>query len=186
MRKFIFAIVIFLAFILVVSQFTELQSIVDVLQRGNLWFIILALIIEVAWALNCGATFRSIYRGMGIEERIGTLSLIVLAANFVNIVAPSGGVSGMAIFVSEARRRNYSAARAAAASVLSLLFDYLAIIAILAVGLVILIRRNDLSLVVIIASAALVGLASLFTYLINLGMQSAVSFGNALAKLARF
>jgi uncharacterized protein (TIRG00374 family) len=38
---------------------------------------------------------------------------------------------------------------------------------------------------VVLASAALVGLAMLFTYLINLGMQSAVSFGNALAKLAR-
>jgi hypothetical protein len=186
MRKFIFAIIILLAFIFVIGRFTELQSIVDVLQRGNLWFIILALSIEVVWTFNCGASFRSIYRGMGIEERVGTLSLIVLAANFVNIVAPSGGVSGMAIFVSEARRRNYSAARAAAASVLYLLFDYLGIIAILAVGLVILIRRNDLSLVVILASAALVGLASLFTYLINLGMQSAVSFGNALAKLARF
>ena len=122
---------------------------------------------------------------MGIDERVGTLALIVSAANLMNIVAPSGGVSGMAIFVSEARRRNYSAARVTAAGVLYLLFDYLGLIAILVVGLVIMIRRNDLSIVVILASAALVGLTMLFTYLINLGMQSAVSFGNALAKISR-
>jgi glycosyltransferase 2 family protein len=185
MRKFIVAIVLLLGFIFVIGRLTEIQSIAQTLQRGNIWFIILAFIVEILWVFNCGASFKAIYRGMAIEERLGTLSLIVLAANSVNVVAPSGGVSGMAIFVSEARRRNYSAARVAAAAVLYLLFDYLGLIAVLAVGLVVLIRRNDLSIVVILASAALVGLAMLFSYLINLGMQSAVSFGNALAKLSR-
>jgi uncharacterized protein (TIRG00374 family) len=185
MRKFIIPIVLLLGFIFIVARRSELRSIAETLQQGIWWFLGLALIIQFLWTLNCGASFRAIYRGMGIEERLGTLSLIVSAANFVNVVAPSGGVSGMAIFVSEARRRNYSSARAAAAAVLYLLFDYLGLIAILIVGLVVMIRRNDLSIVVILASAALVGLAMLFTYLINLGMQSAVSFGNALAKIAR-
>jgi uncharacterized protein (TIRG00374 family) len=185
MRKFVVAIVLLLGFIFVIARLTEIQKIALTLQRGNLWFILLALVVQGLWTIICGASFRAIYHGMGIDERLGTLSLIVAAANFVNIVAPSGGVSGMAIFVSEARRRNYSAARSAAAGVLYLLFDYLGLIAVLLVGLIVLIRRNDLSLVVVLASAALVGLAMLFTYLINLGMQSAVSFGNALAKLAR-
>jgi uncharacterized protein (TIRG00374 family) len=185
MRKFLVAIALLLGFIFVVARLTELQTIAQTLQRGIWWFIGLALFIEFLWTINCGASFRAIYRGMGIEERIVTLSLIVSAANFMNIVAPSGGVSGIAIFISEARRRNYSAARVAAAGVLYLLFDYLGLIAVLVVGLVILIRRNDLSIVVILASAAMVALASLFTYLINLGMQSAVSFGNALARISR-
>ncbi len=123
---------------------------------------------------------------MGVEEQIGTLSLIVSAANFVNVIAPSAGVGGLAIFMSEARRRNYSPARAAVAGVLFLLFDYLGLIGILLVGLIILIRRNDLTLVVIVASAALVGLAMLFAFLLNLGMQSAEALGNALAKIAHF
>ncbi len=185
MRKFIIAFVLLLGFIFVIGRLAELQKIALTLQRGIWWFLGLALIIEFFWTLNCGASFKAIYRGMGIEERVGTLALIVSAANFVNVVAPSGGVSGLAIFISEARRRNYSAARAAAAGVLYLLFDYLGLIAILVVGLVVMIRRNDLSIVVILASAALVSLAMLFTYLINLGMQSAVSFGNALAKISR-
>ncbi len=185
MRKFIIPIVLLLGFIFVVGRLAELKTIAQTLQRGIWWFLGLALIIEFLWTINCGASFRAIYHGMGIEERLGTLSLIVSAANLVNVVAPSGGVSGMAIFISEARRRNYSVARVAAAAVLYLLFDYLGLIAILVVGLVVMIRRNDLSIIVILASAALVGLAMLFTYLINLGMQSAVSFGNALAKISR-
>ena len=186
MRKFILAVALFLGFIFVVAKLTELQSIAETLQRGIWWFIGLALILEFVWFLNCGASFKAIYRAMGIEEQLGTLSLIVSAANFANVVAPSAGVSGLAIFVSEARRRNYSPARAAVAGVLFLLFDYLGLISIILVGLIVLIRRNDLTLIVIIASAALIGLAMLFAFLLNLGMQSAVGLGNALAKMARF
>jgi uncharacterized protein (TIRG00374 family) len=185
MRKFIIPIILLLGLIFAIARRAEIQQIAETLQQGNIWFIFLAIIFLVLWTLNCGASFKEIYHGMGIEEHLGTLTLIVSAANFVNIVAPSGGMSGMAIFISEARRRNYSAARSAAAGVLYLLFDYLGLISVLVVGLVVLIRRNDLSIVVVLASAALVGLTMLFTYLINLGMQSAVSFGNALARLAR-
>jgi uncharacterized protein (TIRG00374 family) len=186
MRKFIVAIALFLGFIFVVAKLAEIQSIAETLRRGIWWFIGLAIIVELLWFINCGASFRVIYRAMGIEEQLGTLSMIVSAANFVNIVAPSGGVSGLAIFISEARRRNYSPARAAIAGVLFLFFDYLGLIGILLVGLIILIRRNDLTVVVVIASAALVGLALLFAFLLTLGMQSAKALGNVLAKMAHF
>jgi uncharacterized protein (TIRG00374 family) len=186
MRNFIIAIAIFLGFIFIVGKFSELQSIAETIQRGIWWFIGLALVIEVLWVFICGASLQTIYRAMGIEEQIGTLALIMTAATFANVVAPSGGVSGLAIFMSEARRRNYSTARAAVAGVLFLFFDYLGLISILLVGLVIMIRRNDLTLIVIIASALLIGLAMLFAYLLNLGMQSAVALGNTLASLARF
>jgi len=133
MRKFIIAIVLFLGFVFVVGKLTELQNIAETLKRGIWWFIGLALIIEVLWFINCGASFRAIYNALGIEEQLGTLSLMVSAASFVNIVAPSGGVSGLTIFISEARRRNYSPARAAVAGVLFLLFDYLGLVAVLLV-----------------------------------------------------
>jgi len=184
MRKFIIAVALFLGFIFVIAKLAEIQTITETLQKGIWWFIGLAIIVELLWFINCGASFRAIYHAMGIEEQLGTLSLIISAANFVNIVAPSAGVSGLAIFVNEAHRRNYSPARAAIAGVLFLFFDYLGLICILLVGLIILIRRNDLTLVVILASAALVGLAMLFAFLLNLGMQSAMTLGNTLAKMA--
>ncbi len=185
MRKFIIAFVLLLGFFFVVAKLAEIQNIAETLKRGIWWFVLLALLVELLWVLNCGASFRSIYRAMGIEEQLSTLSLMVSAANFINVVAPSAGVGGLAIFMSEARRRNYSPARAAVAGVLFLLFDYLGLIGILLVGLIVLIRRNDLTLVVILASAALIGLALLFAFLLNLGMQSAVALGNALAGMAR-
>lgn len=186
MRKFVIAIILLLGFIFIIAKLTEIQSIATTLQRGNWWFLGLALIVEILWFFNSGASFKAIYRAMGIEERVGTLALMYSAAGFINVVAPTAGVGGLAIFMSEARRRNYSSARAAVAGVLFLLFDYLGLIGILLVGLIILIRRNDLTLVVILASAALVALALLFAFLLNLGMQSAVALGKTLAKMARF
>ncbi len=185
MRKFIIALVLFLGFIFVIARLTEIQSIAAVFQRGDFWFLGLALLIQVLLFFIYGATFRSIYRSLGIQEQLGTLALMFSAASFINVVAPSGGVGGLALFISEARRRNYSPARAAVGGVLFLLFDYLGLIAILLLGLIILIRRNDLTLVVILASIALIALAMLFAFLLNLGMQSAVALGNALAFISR-
>ena len=186
MRKFILAIILFLGFVFVIAKLAEIQNIALTLEGGIWWFLLLALLVEILLVINYGASFRSIYHAMGIEERVGTLALMYSAASFVNVVAPTAGVGGLAIFISEARRRDYSPARVAVAGVLFLLFDYLGLIGILLVGLVILIRRNNLTLVVILASAALVALAMLFAFLLNLGMQSAVALGNALATMARF
>ncbi len=186
MRKFIIAILLLLGFLFVFFRIAEIQSIGATLERGDWWFLVLAFAIEGVWVLNLGASFRSIYHAIGIEEKIGILSLIVGAANFINTVAPSGGVGGLAIFMSEARRRNYSPGKAAVGGVLFLLFDYLGLIAIVLVGIIILVRRDDLTTVEILASLALMGLAALFAFLLKLGMQSAEALGNALARMGRF
>jgi uncharacterized protein (TIRG00374 family) len=185
MRKFIIAVLLLLSFLFIFFRIAELQSIGTTLQKGNWLFLGLAFLVEALWALNLGASFRSIYRAIGIEEKIGRLSLIVGAANFINAVAPSAGVSGLAVFMSEARRRNYSPGKAAVGGVLFLLFDYLGLIAVLLVGITVLIRRDDLTLIEILASAALIGLAMLFAFLLQRGMKSAQSLGNALSWITR-
>ena len=185
MRKFIIAVLLLLGFLFVFFRIAELQSIGATLEKGDWWFLGIAFLIEGLWALNLGASFRTIYLALGIDEKIGILSLIVGAANFINTVAPSAGVGGIAIFMSEARRRNYSPGKAAVGGVLFLLFDYLGLIAILLVGIIVLVRRDDLTLVEILASTALIGLAMLFAFLLKLGMQSAEALGNALAWIAR-
>ena len=45
---------------------------------------------------------------MGIDKKLSHLALTAQAANFANIVAPSVGMSGIAVFISEARRKGIS------------------------------------------------------------------------------
>jgi hypothetical protein len=134
---------------------------------------------------NVAVSYQTIYRTMGLEEKLGRLVLMATAGYFVNIVAPSAGVGGVAVFISQARRRGYSPAKVTMAGVVFVLFEYLGFLVILALGLTVLFRRNHLTMVEISASAILVSIALVMAILIYLGMHSADALGRALAWMAR-
>jgi uncharacterized protein (TIRG00374 family) len=185
MRKFILIIVLFLGAAFVYLSFGELQVILKTLQQGNFWFVLIALIVEVGWFTVTGLTFRSLYQILGINETVYKLSLLAAAANFVNIVAPSAGMGGMAIYISNARRRGLSQGKITVASMLYIFLDYIAFMVVLALGLVVLFRRNDLHGTELAASAIIFAIAAGLGFLMYLGSRSAVALGNALAWMAR-
>ncbi|MGB9672976.1 MAG: hypothetical protein ACPL3P_02480, partial [Anaerolineales bacterium] len=106
MRKFLIAIALLLGILFVIGHFTEVQSIYETLKKGDLRFISLALLVELVWIVNLGANYRAIYHALGIHDHLKRLTVLALAANFTNVVAPSAGFSGMAVFISEARKTN--------------------------------------------------------------------------------
>lgn len=181
MRKFLLAVALLLGVIFVITRFTEVEEIVATLQRGAMRYVLLALVVEAVWLVNLAASFRSIYRTLGIEEDLGTLILVAAGANFVNVIAPAAGMSGAAVFISEAKRRGYSTARATLAGVLYVLFEYAGFLCVLAVGLIVLIRRNNLTKTEVVASAILVLLALAIGALLYLGTRSAQALGKVLA-----
>ncbi len=185
MKKFILAVVLFLTVAFIITRVAEMQAIVATLRRGDWRFLLTALILVGVWLINIAASYRAIYQAIGLAVTTENLLPVAVAANFLNIVAPTAGMSGMAVFVAEAHRRNYSPGRAAIAGALYILFDYAAFLCVLAVGLFVLFRRNDLKAGEIIASAILVIMASCIAALIYLGMRSAVRLGKALSWLAR-
>lgn len=186
MRKFIVALLLLVGVVFVFARFAELQSIYETLRRGDWRYLLVALGVQLLWLVNIAALFRVIYRALGIEEKMTRLALMSAAATFANVVAPSVGMSGVAVFISEAKRKGYSAARATLAGVLYVLFDYAGFLCVLALGLIVLFRRNDLNLPELIASFILFSLAVILASLLYLGMHSASAFGTALAKMARW
>jgi glycosyltransferase 2 family protein len=184
MRKFLFAVVFLLGGLFVTLRFAEVQQIADTLKQGDIRYIALALFFQAIWILNIAASYKVIYLAMGLEEKYERLILISTAANFVNVIAPSAGMGGMAVFISEAKRRGYSSGRVTAAGVLAVLFDYLGFFVLLILGLFILFRRNYLSITEIIPSVILFLMASFLAYLIVIGVRSAESLGNVLSNLS--
>jgi uncharacterized protein (TIRG00374 family) len=185
MRKLIIAIALMLGVFFVIGKFAELQVILDTLKRGNLYFIFLAFLVQLLWLVNQAGSYRSIYRLFGLTEEIRNLVVMAAAANFVNVVAPSVGVGGIAVFVSQARRNGYSSARVMAAGVLFVLFEYLGFLVVLAFGLVVLMRRNNLTVAELTASAILVVAAVAVLVLVYLGVRSSQRLGDLLAWMAR-
>jgi uncharacterized protein (TIRG00374 family) len=186
MRKLIIAIALLLGVVFVIGKLAEVQEIAETLERGDWRFIILALGVEVIWLLNIAAQYRYIFLALGLVERIEKLVLLSAAANFVNVVAPSAGMGGMAVFIAEARREGYSAARVTVAGMLFVLFDYVGFLFILALGLIVLLRRDSLGSEELVPSAILVVIASVLATVIFLGMRSASALGRVLAGMARF
>jgi len=184
MRKFIIVFVFFLGIAFVILSFSELQNVVDTLQHGNLWFIALAFLVETLWLFNIGLTFRTLYRLLGLEADGFHLAVVATAANFVNVIAPSAGMGGIAVFINDRKQGNHPPGKVTVAGALFVLFDYLAFLCVLALGLIVLIRRNNLNAGEITASLILLVIASILAFLLYLGSRSADALGNALAWIA--
>lgn len=185
MRKILFFLLFIFGIVFIFFNFSEVEDIWDTLSKGDWRFLLLAFVVQCVWMLNVALSYLLVYRALDIEERFERLLLLVGSAFFLNVVAPTAGMGGIAIFVSEARRQGYSSARVAVAGVLVVLFDYLSFIVVLVLGLFVLFRRNNLDFVELSASAILFLVAGVLTLLLYLGMKSAAEMGIALAWLAR-
>lgn len=185
MRRFLFAVLILLGIVFLITRFGEVQLIWETLQKGDWRFLLLALIVQSLWLINLGATYQSLYHSLGTHDHLKRLIFIALAANFANIVAPSVGMSGMAVFISQARKSGLPVGKVTLAGILFVLVDYAAFLCVLALGLIVLFRRDDLDPPEIIASIVLFLLALCMATLIYIGARSPVTLGNILARTAR-
>lgn len=185
MRKFIFLLLLFLGAAFVYLSFGELESIVKTLQHGNIWFILLAVLIQFAWLLVAGLILQSLYQVLDMQDTIYRLSLLSAATTFVNIVAPSIGMGGMAFFISHAVRKGRSPGKVTIVNMLWLFLDYVAFLFVLALGLIVLFRRNDLDPAELTASAVMFAVAGGLGLFLYIGSRSADALGNILAWLAR-
>jgi uncharacterized protein (TIRG00374 family) len=185
-RKLLILLVFFLLVALIIFSFSELESTINTLKKANPLWLALALVVQVLWIVNLASTFQAIYRLFGLQESRWQLCLQVAAANFVNIVAPTAGVGGMAIFISDGRKRSHPAARIMVAGALFLFLDYLAFLCVLALGLIVLIRRDNLQASDIVASLILFVIASALAVLLYVGSHSARQLEAILAWAARF
>ncbi len=172
MRKFIFAVVLLLAVVFFFSKIAEVKNILTTLERGEWYFLVPALFLQFFWLLNAGFAYKIIYRVLKLPEKFQRLFRMAAASTFLNVVAPAGGMSGLTVFLDDARKNNYSPARVLVAAALFVLFDFVGFLLVLALGLAVLARRNDLTWPIMSASIMLavgsVGLGGL----LFMGMRS--------------
>jgi len=184
MKKFFAAVILFLGIGVVILSFGEIETILNTLKHSHLQYFFLAVIIQFVWFLSSGRMYQSVFHLLGVQESTLTLGRIATAANFINVVAPTAGMGGVALFASEARRRGHAAGKVTVAAALFLLLDQASFLVVLALGLIVLVRRNDLSTSEISASIFLFGIAASYAFVLYLGYRSEEKLGNLLAKAA--
>jgi uncharacterized protein (TIRG00374 family) len=185
MRKMVVLAVLFLGVIFVIFRFSEVESILGTLRRANSFYLVLALVIQGGWFFALGWTFKSIYVMLGLKESLLRLTLIAAAGSFVNIVTSSAGAGGLAIFISEGRNSKLPPGKVTVASALYLLLDEAAFLCVLALGMIVLVRRNHLGAGDITAAVILLAIASVLASLFYIGYHSTEALGRTLARMAR-
>jgi uncharacterized protein (TIRG00374 family) len=183
MRRLVIALIFMIGIMFILTKVAEIQDIVLTLQRGDWRFLSLAVLIEILWIINVGLSFKTIYQILGVKEKLSRLIILATAANFLNIIAPSGGIGGVAVFITEARSREYSTGRVTVASTLFVLFDYIGFLVILALGFGVLIRRDQLTATEITASIIIVIIALAIITVLVLGARSEQLLGDILVRI---
>ncbi|MCD6402189.1 MAG: flippase-like domain-containing protein [Anaerolineales bacterium] len=185
MRKFLIAVAFLLGILYIIGRSAELEKVIETLRRGNVWFILLGIIAALLWLINIAASYWSIYKALKIKENLFRLFIMSLSATFVNTIAPMAGMGGITIFITEARRQNYSSGKAMVAGALYVLFDYLGLFFVLTFGFIVLLRRGKMQTTEIVAAILLLLLAILLASFLLLTLHSTKQLGDVLAWGAR-
>lgn len=187
-RKALVWIALLMAGVFIFISIKELQNIANALRSGNWLFLILALALQVLVLFNNAETYRSLFHLVGIKESWRHLLLVSTAYTFVNLIAPSGGVGGVAVFVDSAKQRGQSPARAMVVGILYAIYEYISLLFIVFLGFVTLFRRKVITdgmtggeiTAAVLLLAATIG----FGLILYIGYRSSERLGNLLARLA--
>jgi phosphatidylglycerol lysyltransferase len=157
-RRWLFWFLIFGFVWLAVSRLTEIQKLAETLAQGQWPWIITAALLQGLYYLILSGVYQAAFATVGVQSRLRDLLPVTFASIFVNVVAPSGGASGAALFVDDAARRGQSPTRAALGAVLALLADIGAFALILMVGMLFLLLQHDLKFYEVMGAIVLLGL----------------------------
>ncbi len=165
MRKFILGLIVLLTVLFVISRIAEMQELAAVLRRANPGLLALAVLAQMLWFPCAAQSYRVIYARLGLRESFADMLRLTTAATFIGVLTPSGGMSALAVFLANARRRVHPVGRVLVGSILYLLCEYLVLLSLVAISAAILLRRDLLQGVEVLA-AVLLGLLTLALFLV--------------------
>ncbi len=185
MRKIILVIIALMAAAYIVFSLKELESIIDALRESRPLYLSLALLLEGVLLCNTGATFWAVYRLVGLKEGFRKVLLMVTAATFINLVTPTSGMGGMAIFLDEARQSHISTGRVMVATLLYVLYEYIALFSALLAGFYILDGLGKLNMAERLGFGFMLILAAMLVIVLLVGYRSQPQLGRLLERAAR-
>lgn len=124
------------AFILVVIfRFGEIERLVATLLGGEWQWVLATILLQVVYYLLLGLLYKLAFAIVQVQSQLPQLIPVLFASIFVNNLAPTGGISGAALFIDDAARHGQSPARAAEGILLVWVAQNLALLPVLAFGL---------------------------------------------------
>ncbi len=169
-KRWILLALLVLFLLVVISRLTELEQLKNTLVQGQWELVIAALLAQAIYFTIFAGTYQAAFATVGITTRLRDLIPLTLGSLFINVVIPSGGAGGAALFTDDLSRRGKPAARAATGVLLQLIADFVAFVIVLVPGLAYLFLVHDLKIYEILAALILLAITTGLSVILLLGI----------------
>ncbi|MGB2895673.1 MAG: lysylphosphatidylglycerol synthase transmembrane domain-containing protein [Anaerolineales bacterium] len=173
LRKIFYSAIFLLTIFFVARNLNELKLILATFSQSDGRWLFVAVLSQIVWLVTIAGNLWASYRLTGIHERLSHLVPLTIAANFLNIIAPSYGVGALAVLVADGSQRGKPVGKVSAAGFIYLVYDFLGFLVVLSLGFSILSRRGLLDALLIGAAAFAVSISVGYLTLAVIGVQSA-------------
>ncbi len=133
-KQWILWIVSLVFVVFVFQRIAEVGSIGVILSQGKWQWVVLAFILQFIYYIIYARLYQKNFDIIGIKTSWRHLFPIVLSSLVVNVITPTAGLAGIALFVNDARQRGHSAGRAAVAIILTWVTNYSVLTLIVLIG----------------------------------------------------
>jgi uncharacterized protein (TIRG00374 family) len=169
-RRWILWLLILIFVGILASRFGEISKLATILSRGNWGWVALAAACQLVFYFLYAAVYEASFAIVGVRSRVLELLPVVFVSIFINVAVPTGGTSGLALFVDDSARRGESPARTAAGLLLVLTADFCAFAVLLGLGLANLALIRDLQNYELAAAAILLAIIAVLSAALFLGL----------------
>jgi hypothetical protein len=170
MRRWILPLAVIAFLAVLIARRTELDELARTLAQGRWPWVAAAAVLQCVYYLLYAALCRASFEAVGVHSRFRETLAVLLGSMFANVVVPSGGAAGAALFVDDAARRGQSPARAAAGLLLAMTALLAALALLVGASLGVLAARHELRSLEVWATGALLAMIAAMVLLLALGL----------------
>ncbi len=167
-RRWIFGLLVVAFVWVIITHYAQVKELSNTLAQAQGSWLALAALGLGLYFLVFSLSYKAAFWTVEVKSRVIELLPVTLSSLFVNVVAPSGGAAGAALFVDDLGRRGQPRSHVTVGAFLQLIADYSAFQFILAVGMLYLFLEHDLtsyeiagSLILLVIILGLIGIPAL-------------------------
>jgi uncharacterized protein (TIRG00374 family) len=128
----------------VFSRFAGIKDLVTTLSQGIWTWVLVGVALHAIFFVMNAQLYSLGFATVGVKGTAWQLLPVLFGALFANVILPSGGAAGGALFIGDAVRRGQSGARAAVGALLAVLADLYTLIPFIAFGVAFLASQHAL------------------------------------------
>ncbi len=134
MRRLIYLILGLSFFWFIFSRLTEIELFFEILAGGKWQWVLIALASQMLFFAISSNLYKSALSVAGIENRFRHIVPMVMGSAFINVLAPTAGTAGVALFISQAKRSKRSVGKTIVGIILAWIINYSVFLVILSVA----------------------------------------------------